>query len=107
MAFPTTEGAFDLDTDASNTAIEAVLPQTQGREEKVNAYFSRSLTKAERRCCVTRKELLALVTAVRHFHHYVYRQHFKVRTDHGALKWLMNFKNPEGQTVRWIEILEI
>ena len=30
-----------------------------------------------------------------------------MHTDHGALKWLMNFKNPEGQTARWIEILGI
>jgi len=99
---PTTEGAFVLDTDASNTGIGAVLSQTQG-EEKVTAYFSRSLTKAESRYCVTRKELLALVTAVRHFHHYVYGRHFKVHTD----PLLMNFKNPEGQTARWIEILGI
>ena len=30
-----------------------------------------------------------------------------MRTDHGALRWLMNFKNPEGKTARWIEILGI
>ena len=107
LAYPTSEGAFILDTDASNTGIGAVLSQKQGEEEKVIAYFSRSLTKSERQYCVTRKELLALVTAVRHFHHYVYGRHFKVRTDHGALRWLMNFKNPEGQTARWIEILGI
>ena len=58
--------------------------------------------------CVTRKELLALVTAVRHFHHhYVYGRHLKVRTDHGTLRWLMNFKNREEETARWIEILGI
>lgn len=81
------------------------MSQKQGEEEKVIAYFSRSLTKSERQYCVTRKELLALVAEVRHFHHYVYGRHFKVRTDHGALRWLMNFKNPEGQTARWIKIL--
>ena len=42
---------------------------------------------------MTRKELLAV--AVRHFHHYLYGQHFKVTTDHGVLKWLMNFRNPK------------
>jgi len=107
LAYPTSEGAFVLDTDASNTGIGAVLSQKQGGEERVIAYFSRSLTKSERQYCVTRKELLALVTAVRHFHHYVYGRHFKVRTDHGALRWLMNFKNPEEQTARWIETLGI
>ena len=78
LASPTSEGAFILDTDASNTGIGAVLSQKQGEEEKVIAYFSRSLTKSEQQYCVTRKELLALVTAVRHFHHYVYGRHFKV-----------------------------
>jgi hypothetical protein len=28
-----------------------------------------------------------------------------VRSDHGALRWLLNFKNPEGQIARWFEIL--
>lgn len=107
LAYPTTEGAFILDTNTSNTGIGAVLSQARGGEEKVVAYFSRSLTKAERRYCVTRKELLTLVTAVRHFHHYVYGRHFKMRADHGVLKWVMNFKNPEGQTARLIEILGI
>ena len=54
-----------------NTGVGAVFSQKQGQEMKVIAYFSRRLTKAERRYCVTRKELLALVTAARHFHHYV------------------------------------
>ncbi|CAG2194873.1 unnamed protein product [Mytilus edulis] len=28
-----------------------------------------------------------------------------VLADHGALRWLLNFKNPEGQTARWLEFL--
>ena len=107
LTYPTSEDTFVVDTDASNSGIGAVLSQVQDGEEKVIAYFSRSLTKSERRYCVTRKELLALVASVRHFHHYLYGRHFKIRTDHGALKWLMSFKNPEGQTARWIEILGI
>jgi hypothetical protein len=43
--------------------------------------------------------------AVKHFHHYLYGVHFTVRTDHGALSWLTNFKNPEGQLARWLEVL--
>ena len=54
---------------------------------------------------MTRRELLAIVHAVKHFHHYLYGIEFLVRTDHGALTWLMNFKNPEGQMARWLEIL--
>lgn len=28
-----------------------------------------------------------------------------VRSDHGALPWIFNFKNPEGQLARWLETL--
>ena len=28
-----------------------------------------------------------------------------MRTDHGSLRWLLNFKNSEGQLARWIEVL--
>jgi hypothetical protein len=46
---------------------------------------------------VTRRELLAVVASIKHCHHYLYGKHFKVRSDHGALSWLLKFKNPEGQ----------
>ena len=28
-----------------------------------------------------------------------------MRTDHGSLRWLLNFQNPEGQVARWIQVL--
>jgi hypothetical protein len=28
-----------------------------------------------------------------------------VRTDHGSLRWLLNFKNPEVQLARWLQVL--
>ncbi len=102
LSFP---GAFILDTDASSFGIGAVLLQIQDQEEKVITYYSRSLTKPERNYCVIRKELLAVVEAVKHCHHYLYGGHFRIRTDHGALRWLLSFKSPEGQVARWIEML--
>ncbi|KAL0128556.1 hypothetical protein PUN28_003711 [Cardiocondyla obscurior] len=56
-----------LDTDASGIGIGAVLSQKQGDEEKVIAYFSQVLSKSERNYCVTRRELLAIVDAVKSF----------------------------------------
>ncbi|KAG5888709.1 hypothetical protein JTB14_035774 [Gonioctena quinquepunctata] len=41
-----------------------------------------------------------------HFYKYVYGRRFLLRTDHAALKWLLQFKNPEGQVARWIERLQ-
>ncbi|PIK46225.1 Retrovirus-related Pol polyprotein from transposon [Apostichopus japonicus] len=63
------------------------------------------MSKQERRYCITRKELLAVIQSVKHFHHYLYGTHFLIRTDHAALKWLTSFKHPEGQIARWLEIL--
>ena len=56
--------------------------------------------------CVTRKELLAIVKAVDHFHHYLYGAEFTVRTDYAALRWLKTLKIPEGQLARWLGRLE-
>jgi len=52
--------------------MELVLSQKQGGEEKIIAYFSRVLNKSERNYCVTRRELLATVSSIKSFHHYLY-----------------------------------
>ena len=35
----------------------------------------------------------------------MYGRRFLIRTGHGALHWLLNFKNPEGQLARRLELL--
>ena len=86
---------FILDTDASGTAVGAVLSQVQDDREKIVAFASRSLTKAERKYCVTtRKELLAVVHFTKYFKHYLSGKQFLVRTDHSSIQWLLSFKNP-------------
>ena len=55
---------------------------------------------------MTRRELLAVVTYVQHFRHYLLGRRFELRTDHGSLTWLQGFKEPEGQLARWLERLQ-
>lgn len=105
LSFPTENDQFILDTDASLVGQGAVLSQVINGKEKVIGYYSKCFTKTERRYCVTRRELLAIVNAVKHFHHYVYGRNVIIRSDHSSLKWLLNFKNVEGQLARWLTFL--
>lgn len=106
LGYPDPEEDFIVDTDASNTGIGGILSQKKGDNEVVIAYFSKSLSKPERNYCVTRRELLAVVKTLQHFSKYLLGRKFRIRTDHAALKWLLEFKNPEGQVARWIEQLQ-
>ena len=84
---------FAIKTDASQVGLGAVLTQ----EYKIKGkkifmpvlYASRSLKGAERQYSVTDLEALAVVWAVMTFKSYVMGTHFKVVTDHNALKALV------------------
>ena len=81
LGYPLSHGKFLVDTDASDVGIGAVLSQLQDGQERVVAYYSRALTQPEKHYCVTRRELLAVVDAVRQFHPYLYLRHFTVCTE--------------------------
>jgi hypothetical protein len=99
---------YILDTDASNVGIGAVLSQVQNGVEHVIAYASQTLSRSQRNYCTTYRELLAVVNFVKHFRHYLLGQElFTVRTDHSSLRWLMNYKDPEGLIGRWLLSLQL
>lgn len=107
LAYPDYSKPFLLDTDASDVGIGAVLSQKDDEgQERVVAFASRSLSKTERKYCVTRRELLAVVVFTQHFHPYLLGREFTLRTDHGSLTWLQSFRDPEGQLARWLEKLQ-
>lgn len=105
LAYPDPQKTFILDTDASDAGIGAVLSQEDEGQERVIAYASRALTKQERKYATTKKELLSMVTFIKHFKHYLLGKEFVLRTDHNSLKWLHNFQGLEGQLARWVEQL--
>ncbi|CAG2202021.1 unnamed protein product [Mytilus edulis] len=60
ISYPTREDLFILDTDGGNVGMRAVLFQLQDGVEKVICYVSKTLSRLERKYCVSRRELLAV-----------------------------------------------
>ena len=106
LAYPLESESFIIDTDASDNGIGAVPSQMQLGEERVIGYHSMRLDRTQRRYCVTRRELLAVVKGITHFRPYLYGRRFTLRTDHTSLRWLLNFRDPEGQWARWLQRLQ-
>ena len=111
LAYPTTTGRFILDTDASDYGAGAVLYQEQADmdgklRERPIVYYSKGFNTAERNYCTTKRELLAIVYAVKKFRPYIFGRPFIIRTDHSSLQHLLNFKEAEGILARWITQLQ-
>lgn len=101
LQYPNFKERFILTTDASNVGIGSVLSQLKNNQDLPIAYYSRTLNKSECNYSTTEKELLAIINSVEHFRPYLYGKKFIIYTDHRALQWLFNCKNPSSKLVRW------
>lgn len=99
---PDFDKEFTIQCDASDVGIAGVLTQIDSDgNERVVSYYSKKLTKAEKKYTVTEKECLAVLKSVEHFRPYIELRHFKIITDHHSLVWLQNLKDPSGRLSRW------
>ena len=96
LAFPRFTDPFLVATDASDTAIGGVLSQVRDGHERVIAYWSRQLHKAEHNYSTIEREALAVVGAVKEFYPYLYGFPFKLITYHNPLTSLKGIKDTGG-----------
>jgi len=102
LVLPKIGKPYMVDTDASAYQVGCSLLQEQedGDWHPVG-YWSRALNKAEQGYSPTERECLAVVWAVTTLRPYLERTKFVVRSDHNALRWLMNVTDLSGRLVRW------
>ena len=103
LTLPDFTKPFILMTDGSSTGLGAILGQQFDREakERVIAYASRRTTKLEENYSACELECVALVWAVQHFRDFILGRRVEVVTDHWALKWLQDLRNPNPRLQRW------
>ena len=88
----------EIHTDASAYGVGAVCVQRQNGEERVIAYASKTLNKAQRNYGATELEILAVVFGIEKFRYYALNNmQFKVVTDHSAISALLRTKYPDGR----------
>ena len=105
LVAPCDEGQYVLDTDASDTALGAVLQQEQNGKLHVIGYASRTLSSVETRYCITRRELLGVVYGLKKYRQHLLGWSIIVWTDHAALTYLMKTPEPVGQQGHWLDLL--
>ena len=90
-----------MTTDASKTAVAAILSQVKDGVERPISFASSQLNPAESIYSASELEMLAVSWATRHFRCYLYGKQFVLRTDHAALKYVHNFAGNNSRLLRW------
>jgi len=92
LAHPIPDASLSLTTDASDTAMGAVVHQLAGDIQQPLAFFSKKLSSAQTKYSPYDRELLAIYTAVKHFRHLLEEREFTIFTDHKPLIYAFNKK---------------
>ena len=77
---------FEVETDASDVAIAAVLTQAR----RPVAFFSRTLQGPECRHASIEKEAQAIIETVRHWRQYLTGRHFTIKTDQRSVSYMFD-----------------
>jgi len=94
---------FIVETDASNFAVGAILSQEFDGKTHPIAFLSKSLSGAQRNYPIYDKELLAIITALKAWRHFLEgaRHPFTIYTDHKNLTFPRKPEMLSQRHIRW------
>jgi cleavage and polyadenylation specificity factor subunit 1 len=87
LAHPEPSAQLALVTDASSSAMGAVLQQRVNNAWQPLAFFSKKLNAAQQKYSAYDRELLAVYETVKHFRHTLEARHFLMFTDHKPITY--------------------
>ena len=91
LMFLDSKKEFHVHLNASSVALGVVMPQPgEGSIDNLISFASRKLSLVEKNYTTTERKGLEMVYALHKFIHYLLGGHFKMYTDHSALKYLVN-----------------
>ena len=101
LAYPDMTKSFRLFTDASATAVGALLTQEQNGEERAIQYLSHQLNPAQQRYAAIEREAYAIVWALAKLRHLLLGAKFVILCDHQPLKSLLTGSMRNARLQRW------
>ena len=107
LAYANCKKPFQLQTDASDLGLGAVLYQKDDNDhQRVIAFASRSLSNIEQNCLTHKVEFLALKWMITdRFHEYLYGGQFDVYTDNNPLTYILTSAKLDATGQRWVASL--
>ncbi|GKV13621.1 hypothetical protein SLEP1_g24612 [Rubroshorea leprosula] len=102
LALPVNGEGFIIYSDASKKGLGCVLMQ----KDKVIAYASRQLKPYEENYPTHDLELVAVMSALKFWRHYLYGETREIFTDHKSLKYIFTQKELNMRQRRWLELLK-
>ena len=107
LVLPDLNKEFVVHCDASGYAVGAVLQQDHGKGLQPVAFMSKKMVGAETRYPVHEQELLAIISALTTWRHYLEgaTHPIRVRTDHKSLTHFQTQPMLSGRQKRWLETL--
>ncbi|GJZ33590.1 RNA-directed DNA polymerase [Tanacetum coccineum] len=102
LSLPNFDKLFEVECDASNVGISAVLSQ----ENRPIAFFSENLSDSRQKYSTYDKEFYAIVRALDHWSQYLLSKPFTLYSDHEALKFINGQHKLDRRRALWVEFLQ-